>query len=165
MSFKEIRNRIVFFTRKGQIIMVVVKKNGGNLTINNKGSIPLNERDMYIFSPADNNVYVVQKSEDGAKVTAYNKKTAPVGSYVYKNTEIVRLFNRAGFANIVYINTEKNGNKTWYQARLLPSGYCTEIYALHRHNSKGEYIPFVDGDESSDTTIEAAVSETSEEDR
>lgn len=116
---------------------MTIKREGNAIMWNKKVSVPLFPKDMYIFSPADKTVYIVHNEGNSAVVTGYNGKGVAVGSYEYKNSKITRLFLRNGYANIVYSYSEPNGTLTWYQARLLTNGYCTEIYCLHCTENAG----------------------------
>ena len=108
-----------------------ITREGNVIKWNKKVSVTLAPKDMFMFSPADRTVFVIHNENNSAVVTGYNVKGVAVGSYEYKNSRITRLFQRNGFANIVYSYSEPNGTLTWYQARLLTNGYCTEIYCLH----------------------------------
>ena len=119
-------------------------KRTGNAIEWNKVSLPLEKGDYYIFSPVDKNIYVLHNTDSSVVSTVYNRKGAAIGNYEYKNCHATRLFIRAGFANMVYCHTEDSGNKCWYQARLLNNGFCTELYALHRTDSEGKAIEFID---------------------
>lgn len=114
-----------------------IKRNGNAIVWNKKVSVPIMPKDMFIFSPADKMVYVCHNEANSAIVTGYNRKGVAVGSYEYKNSKITRLFLRNGYANIVYCFSEPNGNLSWYQARLLNIGFCTEIYYLHCTENEG----------------------------
>lgn len=108
-----------------------IKRDGNAIVWKKKVSVPIMPKDMFIFCSIDKIVYVCHNEAHSAVVTGYNRKGVVVGSYEYKNSKITRLFLRNGYANIVYCFTEPNGNLSWYQARLLNNGYCTEIYCLH----------------------------------
>ncbi len=117
-----------------------IKKDGNSIVLGKGISITLSPKDMYIFSPADRTVYVVHAEGNSSIVTGYNGKGAAIGSYIYKNSMITRLFLRNGYANIVYRYAEPDEKFSWYQAKLLTNGYCTEIYFLHGADNGDSHI-------------------------
>jgi hypothetical protein len=140
-----------------------IKRQGNTIMLNKKVSVSLFPSDMYIFSPADKTVYIAHNEGGSAVVTGYNAKGNAVGSYEYKNSKITRLFLRNGYANIVYRYVEPNDTMSWYQARLLTNGYCTEIYCLHfNENAVNPVIAAVPEQEATVVTDDAKEAEINE---
>lgn len=139
-----------------------IKKDGNSIVLGKGISITLSPKDMYIISPADRTVYVVHNEGNSGIVTGYNSKGVAIGSYEYKNSMITRLFLRNGYANIVYRYAEPNEKFSWYQAKLLTNGYCTEIYFLHGADNGDSNIFYAENaqeanDATADTSKEAEV--------
>lgn len=121
----------------------------GAIQINKNTSIPVMMGDRYIFAPADKTIYIVRDSENDGNgsgtdtiITGYNLKGASTGSYIYRNKKVTRLFVTSGYAHIVYCDIEHDGKRCYYQAKLLPVGFCTEIFALHYIDEAGRIIYF-----------------------
>lgn len=121
----------------------------GRIQLSKKLFIPLMSDDRYIVAPAEKMIYIVRNGANGENSTeedtiviGYNMKGVTTGTYVYRHKKVTRLFQRGGYANIVYCDTEPDGKRCYYQARLLPVGFCTEIYALHYTDANGKIIYF-----------------------
>ena len=119
------------------------------IVLSKKASIPLVQGDKYTFSPADRTIYIVRGGnhfENGSAadtvVLGYNMKGELVGSYKYRDTRFEKFSQIKGYTHMVYAVTQKNGFTVFYQARLLPMGFCTDIIALHARNSEGKVVYF-----------------------
>lgn len=133
------------------------RKNENNqIVLNKKASIQLAEKDKFLYSPANKLIFVVTPLETSFTVTAYDLKGVSKGSYEYKNAEFDKFCLRQGYANIVYCQNEKNGNRAWYQGKLVETGYMTDLYALHRTNIDSIPIAMVDEDTDSGMEIDKA---------
>lgn len=123
----------------------------------NGKSVEITPKDQCVASSVDKAVYVVTPLSNSFKVVSYGLDGKAQGEYEYKNKTLIRVFSRSKKGSIVYCDNEKNGKKTWYQADLMPNGYCTDVHALHRTGADGKIIPFVEDGELSDEKASTAV--------
>lgn len=122
-----------------------------NIVLSKKVRIPVVPGDNYTFSPADKTIYIVRTGEhfengtaETTVVMAYNLKGELSGKYDYKNSQFVKFCQIEGYANMVYSVKQDNGYTVFYQAKLLPNGYCTDVRALHARDKDGKLAYFDD---------------------
>ena len=112
-------------------------------------SAPIGKGDLYMYSPAEKIMYIVT---NGDTVTSYGAKKTDSTSYQYKDRKIIKMLQINGYAHIVYSHKEQADIEDFYQAKLLPNGYCTNIIAIYRRNEIGDALPFnEDGERTTGT--------------
>ena len=102
-------------------------------------SAPIGKDDMYIYSPAEKVMYIIS---DRNTVKPYGAKKLDNESWHYNHRIITKVLQINGYAHIVYCDERQADREEFYQAKLLPNGYCTDVVALYRRNTCGDALSF-----------------------